>query len=110
MSHNWFGSLVSRFHATVIEPRHSRRPASSMHNPSLTQRHGRLDLEPLEGRVLLAGLYFPPTGGWTYQYTGEAAAAGTGGFTALDGTWSHDNGSDQWDASTIGVGPTPVIR
>ena len=24
------------------------------------------------------------------------------GFASLDGTWSHDNGSDQWDGSAIG--------
>lgn len=47
-----------------------------------------------------------PAGGWTYAYTGDAAAAGSGGFTALDGTWSHDNGSDNWDGSAIGA-PNP---
>jgi len=40
-----------------------------------------------------------------YVYTGDAAAGGSGsGFDALDGTWSHDNGSDQWDGSAIGAG------
>ncbi|MCA9230821.1 MAG: hypothetical protein KDA57_09220 [Planctomycetales bacterium] len=45
-----------------------------------------------------------PAGGWTYAYTGDASAAGSGGFTALDGTWNHDNGSDAWDGSAIGSG------
>jgi len=47
--------------------------------------------------------YAEPVGGWTYIYTGDAAAPG-GDFSALDGTWSHDNGSDQWDETEIGVG------
>jgi hypothetical protein len=48
-------------------------------------------------------LYSDPTGGWTYTYTGDAAAGGAD-YTALDGTWSHDNGSDQWDETGIGAG------
>jgi thioredoxin 1 len=47
--------------------------------------------------------YEDPPGGWTYIYTGDSAAPG-GGFTALDGTWSHNNGSDQWDETEIGSG------
>jgi len=47
--------------------------------------------------------YADPLGGWTYIYTGDIGAPGAG-FTALDGTWSHDNGSDQWDESEIGSG------
>jgi hypothetical protein len=47
--------------------------------------------------------YADPLGGWTYIYTGDAGAPGAG-FTALDGTWSHDNGSDQWDETEIGTG------
>jgi hypothetical protein len=47
--------------------------------------------------------YAEPVGGWTYIYNGDAAAPG-GGFSALDGTWSHDNGSDQWDETEIGAG------
>src|SRR3990172_348449 len=39
----------------------------------------------------------PPTG-WRYIYVGEAAAAN------LDGTWDHDNGSDEWDGSGMGAG------
>ena len=47
--------------------------------------------------VAHAGLDYPdPAGGWTYTYTG-AAASGGADYTALDGTWSHNNGSDQWD-------------
>ncbi|MHC4744020.1 MAG: hypothetical protein ACYS8Z_19045, partial [Planctomycetota bacterium] len=48
--------------------------------------------------------YEDPTGGWTYTYHGDSAAAGSGGYTALDGTWSHDNNSDQWDGTPIGAG------
>jgi len=46
-----------------------------------------------------------PPGGWinTYTYTSDAAAAGPG-YNALDGTWSHENGSDQWDETAIGDG------
>ena len=47
--------------------------------------------------------YADPLGGWTYIYTGDAGAPGAD-FTALDGTWSHDNGSDQWDETQIGTG------
>jgi len=54
--------------------------------------------------VAVAGVEFgDPDGGWTYVYTGDAAAPGAD-FTALDGTWNHDNGSDQWDESEIGSG------
>ncbi|MHC4660011.1 MAG: PEP-CTERM sorting domain-containing protein [Planctomycetota bacterium] len=46
-----------------------------------------------------AGVEFlDPAGGWTYIYTGDAATG------SLDGTWDHDNGSDQWDESVIGAG------
>jgi hypothetical protein len=38
-----------------------------------------------------------------YVYTGDAAAGGAD-WTALDGTWDHDNGSDQWDETGIGMG------
>jgi hypothetical protein len=51
-----------------------------------------------------AGVFYgEPPGGWTYIYTGDAAAPGSGtGFDALDGLWSQDNGSDAWDGSIIG--------
>jgi len=51
----------------------------------------------------LAGAYPAPASWWTYVYKGEKAASG-GAFSALDGTWSHDNGSDVWDESVIGAG------
>ena len=47
--------------------------------------------------------YLDPVGGWKYVYTGDLASGGAD-FTALDGTWSHDNGSDQWDETAIGAG------
>src|SRR5215471_7465779 len=42
--------------------------------------------------------YPPPTDGWTYIYDGDKDTAGAdgSGFASLDGTWSHDNGSDEW--------------
>lgn len=46
-----------------------------------------------------------PTGGWLYKLDGSKDIVGSkdgAGFTSLDGTWSHDNGSDAWDGSTIG--------
>ena len=48
--------------------------------------------------------FTPPEGGWNYIYEGdEATFAQDGeGFASLDGTWSHDNGSDQWDGTGIG--------
>jgi hypothetical protein len=58
----------------------------------------------LASGVARAGvLYGDPAGGWTYIFTGDAAAGGAD-FTALDGTWSHDNGSDAWDETGIGAG------
>ena len=50
--------------------------------------------------------FSPPAGGWDYSYEADSGEdeAGTGGFTALDGTWSHDNGSDQWDGEGFGEG------
>ena len=47
--------------------------------------------------------YSPPTGGWQYIFNGDKDTAGDElGFTSLDGTWSHENGSDQWDGSKLG--------
>jgi hypothetical protein len=52
----------------------------------------------------VGGVYYEdPPGGWTYIYTGDSAASGAG-FNALDGTWSHGNGSDRWDGTEIGSG------
>ncbi|UCG56938.1 MAG: hypothetical protein JSU70_19000 [Phycisphaerales bacterium] len=46
-----------------------------------------------------AGIVYPGSPGWwEYMYTGEQATAG------LDGTWNHDNGSDEWDGTGIGAG------
>lgn len=48
--------------------------------------------------------YAEPVGGWDYSYNGSSAEPGAGGaeFDALDGTWNHANGSDEWDGSGIG--------
>lgn len=54
---------------------------------------------------LSAGVAYPdPPGGWKYLFNGDKDTAGRpgSGFTSLDGTWSHDNASDQWDGSKIG--------
>ncbi|MCC7376345.1 MAG: hypothetical protein IT581_16930 [Verrucomicrobiales bacterium] len=55
---------------------------------------------------LHAGVAYPdPAGGWSYIYganAGEDVFGGGSDFDALDGTWSHNNGSDQWDGSGIG--------
>jgi len=46
-------------------------------------------------------LYRPPP----YRYDGDAAVSGeANSFDSLDGTWDHDNGSDEWDGSVIGEG------
>ncbi|HUF63632.1 MAG TPA: LamG-like jellyroll fold domain-containing protein [Verrucomicrobiales bacterium] len=47
-------------------------------------------------------VYAPPPDGWVYTYDGSAAAGAAD--AALDGTWSHTNGSDEWDGSPIGSG------
>jgi uncharacterized repeat protein (TIGR01451 family) len=48
--------------------------------------------------------YNQPAGGWTYVYDGSSATAGAdnSGFTSLDGTWNHDNGSDTWARDLLG--------
>ena len=48
--------------------------------------------------------FTPPEGGWNYIYEGSEASYAPDGetFSSLDGTWSHDNGSDQWDGSGLG--------
>jgi hypothetical protein len=60
-----------------------------------------LFLAPIFGA---AASFSPPPGGWTYIFQGDQDAAGEPGwgFISLDGTWSHDNGSDEWDGSKIG--------
>jgi hypothetical protein len=47
-------------------------------------------------------LYQPPAGGWTYTYEGDAASGDAD--AALDGTWEHNNGSDEWDGTPPGTG------
>lgn len=55
---------------------------------------------------LHAGVSYPdPAGGWSYFYgadDGQDLFGGGSDFDALDGTWSHNNGSDQWDGSAPG--------
>jgi len=54
--------------------------------------------------VALAGVAYPDPG-WTYIYTGDAAVPGPNDdFDSLDGTWDHDNDSDEWDGTEIGEG------
>ena len=61
-------------------------------------------LTTMIGNVASAGILYPgPPSWWTYMYLGEKAAPGSGS-TALDGKWSHDNGSDVWDESPLGAG------
>jgi hypothetical protein len=44
-----------------------------------------------------------PAGGWTYALLGDNREPGAGGdFDGLDGTWSHNNGSDAYDGSDLG--------
>ncbi len=45
----------------------------------------------------------PFDGQWTYIYNGDVAAGGAD-YTTLDGTWSHNSGSDEWDETEIGSG------
>src|SRR5437867_2139368 len=58
--------------------------------------------ETLQVRAGVA--YSNPPGGWTYIYNGDQliVADDASGFASLDGTWSHNNGSDTWDGSTNG--------
>ena len=46
--------------------------------------------------------YLPPGGGWDYLFEGNAAASSA--TEALDGTWDHNNNSDQWDGTAPGTG------
>ncbi len=47
-------------------------------------------------------LFDPPAGGWAYTYDGSTAA--TDELAALDGTFNHSNGSDEWDGTASGLG------
>ncbi len=53
-----------------------------------------------------SGLAYPdPTGGWNYIFNanaGEDQFGDDADFDALDGTWSHTNGSDVWEGSAPG--------
>lgn len=57
----------------------------------------------MAGDVARAGIdYRVPPGGWTYIYNGDQDTNGpTKNFDSLDGTWDHDNGSDEWDGTQI---------
>ena len=47
----------------------------------------------------------PPAGGWDYAYEAAPGEDVDGaGFTSLDGSFDHANGSDEWDGSAIGAG------
>jgi hypothetical protein len=53
----------------------------------------------------LAQPAFPaPPGGWTYIYNGDQLQISPDGldYSNLDGTWTHNNGSDEFDGSQIG--------
>lgn len=55
------------------------------------------------GQIAIEGAAYSDPG-WNYIYDGASAtnaAPGTG-FLSLDGTWSHDNVSDDWDGSAPG--------
>jgi hypothetical protein len=56
------------------------------------------------GMLAAQAAYPDPPGGWTYKYQGDQLIVGAenSGYTSLDGTWTHDNGSDGWDGSIIG--------
>ncbi|RPH94664.1 MAG: T9SS C-terminal target domain-containing protein [Calditrichaeota bacterium] len=54
----------------------------------------------LVGLAIGSNIYEPPDGGWTYKYDGDV----WGDIPALDGLWSHDNGSDAWDGTMICYG------
>jgi hypothetical protein len=47
-----------------------------------------------------------PAGGWdvAIEFDDYPNPPSTADLEALDGTWSHDNGSDQWDGSAPGAG------
>ncbi len=53
-----------------------------------------------------AALFPTPAGGWNYMYDGSGVqGVGTPkASVALDGTWSANNGSSEWDGSLRGAG------
>ena len=60
-----------------------------------------------------AGIAYPdPAGGWAYTYAGGLDSFGNpgavadnagAGRNALDGLWTHDNGSDSWVIPSTGL-------
>ncbi|MDA1273565.1 MAG: hypothetical protein O2960_05880 [Verrucomicrobia bacterium] len=72
--------------------------------PSFARLTGGLLLAMLTTPLTAQLAFSPPDGGWNYLYKGDAVkyAPPGEGFASLDGTWSHDNGSDAWDGSGIG--------
>lgn len=52
-----------------------------------------------------AQAFSDPAGGWTYFYSGDQLQTGE---PALDGTWTHDNGSDAFAGDKIGGVLDPV--
>ncbi len=64
----------------------------------LTVLAGALALTLLQPKAATAATYAEPAGGWLYAYDGSTAGP------TLDGSWSHANGSDEWDNSAIGAG------
>jgi len=49
-------------------------------------------------------IFDAPPGGWSYMYIANPGEDNPAVGNALDGTWDHDNGSDEWDGSAIGAG------
>lgn len=78
---------------------------TNAHNPILATRFLFAALLALVLTSVTSVANYPdPPGGWTYKYNGDqliVGAAGSG-WSSLDGTWTHDNGSDEWDGSQIG--------
>ena len=46
--------------------------------------------------------YPEPIDGWDYKFNGNLAESIAD--AALDGTWDHNNNSDQWDGTVPGFG------
>jgi hypothetical protein len=50
-------------------------------------------------------MYDPPAGGWDYYYDPQVNdVIDNAPDAALDGNWTHTNGSDEWDGTEIGDG------
>ena len=64
---------------------------------------------PTQGYGQAGAAYQSPPGGWTYLFSGDAANGlprRTPG-PALDGTWDHEVGSDEWNGDGRGLGNGP---